>query len=188
MRAIQTQFFALTVEGSFVHIESTGLAGARGVIHLAESDALWTFDQLQHARECSYTSWAEDPYPVECGAVLLRVDDFSHAEYGRLQVELERHPSRGSLALGDPEQEQVQLQALLQLRGEVMHLFQISRPDEAARACTAARAQTLLRQARGLSFLPPDGYCCRCEQDVTLGVTDATGMTGCPKCHVSWCD
>ncbi|CAB3910071.1 hypothetical protein DAI43_15855 [Achromobacter xylosoxidans] len=188
MQSIQTPFFTLTVKGSFVHIKSTGLAGAQGVIHLVERDALETFDQLLHVRESSYTNWAEDPYPVECGAVLLRVDDITHAEYGRLQVELERHPSSGSLALGEPEQEQIQLQALLQLRHQVMHLFEITRPDEAARACTAERAQILLRQAKGLTFLPPEGYCYRCEEDVTLEITDATGMTGCPKCHVSWCD
>ena len=122
MQSIQTPFFTLTVKGSFVHIKSTGLAGAQGVIHLVERDALETFDQLLHVRESSYTNWAEDPYPVECGAVLLRVDDITHAEYGRLQVELERHPSSGSLALGEPEQEQIQLQALLQLRHQVMHL------------------------------------------------------------------
>lgn len=188
MQSIQTPFFTLTVKGSFVHIESTGRASLHGHISLAQRNALWFFDELKHAREHSYTNWAEDPYPVECGATLLRVDDFTHANYGRLQVELEQHPSGGSLALGEPEQEQIQLQALLQLRDRVTHLFEISRPDQAARACTAERAQTLLRQAKGLTFLPPEGYCYRCEQDVTQDLTDATGMTGCPKCHVSWCD
>ncbi|WP_447577088.1 hypothetical protein [Achromobacter kerstersii] len=188
MQFIQTQFFNLTVRGSFLHIENTGVAGAQGEIILVQRHSLWFFNELKHAREHSYTSWAENPYPVECGAELLRIDDLAHDEYGRLQVELERHPSGGSLALGEPEQEQIQLQALLQLRDQAVHLFEVSKPDEAARARTAERAQALLRQAKGLTFLPPKGYCYRCEQDVTLDLTDATGMTGCPKCHVSWCD
>lgn len=188
MQSTQTPFFTLTVKESFVHIEGTGLASGHGEISLSQRHALWFFDALEDAREISYTNWAEDPHPVECGAVLLRVDDITHAEYGRLQVELDQHPSSGSLVLGEPEQEQIQLQALLELRDQVIHLFEVSKPDEAVRARTAERAQTLLSQAKGHTFLPPEGYCYRCSSDVPLGITEAKGMTGCPACHVSWCD
>lgn len=188
MQSSQTPFFTLTGKGSFVHIESTNRDGATGEIRLAQRHAAWLFHRLGYCKPASYSRWLASEDVEEIGVMLFRIDGHDHEHRGRLRVEVGRHPSSGSLVLGQPEQEQEQLHALLQLGDQVMHLFEISQPDETMRARTAERAQTLLRQAKGLTFLPPEGYCYRCEQDVTLDVTDATGMTGCPKCHVSWCD
>lgn len=188
MQSIQTPFFTLTVKGSFVHIECTNRYGATGEIRLAQRHAAWMFHRLGYCKPESYSHWLASEDVEEIGVVLLRIDAHDHEHRGRLRVEVGRHPSTGRLVLGQPEQEQEQLQALLQLEDQVVHLFKISQPDESARAPTAERAQTLLQQAKGLTFLPPEGYCYRCEQDVTLDITDATGMTGCPKCHVSWCE
>lgn len=101
---------------------------------------------------------------------------------------LRRHPSSGSLSLGNPDQEAVQLRALLDLEDLVAPLLVASRPDAAARARVEQRARSLLASASDVTFLPPEGYCYRCNEDVTWGIADATGMTGCPKCGVSWCD
>jgi hypothetical protein len=75
MQFIQTPFFNLTVKGYFLHIETTGVAGAQGEIILVQRHSLWFLSELKHAREHTYTNWAENPYPVECGAELLRFDD-----------------------------------------------------------------------------------------------------------------
>lgn len=75
MQFVQTPLCNLTVKGYFLHIENTGVAGVPGEIIPVQRHSQWFFSELEHAREHSYTSCAENPDPVECGAELLRVDD-----------------------------------------------------------------------------------------------------------------
>lgn len=188
MQPIQTPFFTLTVDGSFVVIESTGQAHAQGQIRLNRRDVTTIFQQLRNARPQSYTQWADAFYPDEADLNLLRIDDCTRDHFRQLVVKIWRHPSSGSLSLGNPDQEAVQLRALLDLEELVARLLEASRPDAATRARVEQRARSLLASACDVTFLPPEGYCYRCSNDVTQGVTDATGMTGCPVCGVSWCD
>lgn len=188
MQSIQTPFFTLTLKGSFVHIESTNRYGATGEIRLAQRHSAWMFHRLGYCKPGSYSGWLARESVEEIGVMLWRIDGHDQEHLGRLRVEVGRHPSSGWLFFGLPEQEQEQLQALLELEDQVAHLFKITQPDKAARARTADRARAFLSQAKGHTILPPEGYCYRCEQDVTLDITDDTGMTGCPKCHVSWCE
>ena len=169
MQPIQTSFFTLTVDGSFIVIESTEQAHAQGQINLNRRDAARLFRQLRYARPQSYRQWADAFYPDEADLNLLRIDDHGKDHFGQLEVMIWRHPSSGSLSLGNPDQEAVQ-------------------PDAATRARVAEHARSLLADATGITFLPPEGYCYRCDADVTQGISDATGMTGCPRCGVSWCD
>ena len=70
-------------------------------------------------------------------------------EYGRLQVKLERHPSRGARVLSELGQEHIQLRALLDLQALVAEFFEASRPDEAVRAASAARVRALYTATEG---------------------------------------
>lgn len=195
MEATSLQFFRLTQAGQFLTIASTGQHGAHGALLVHAKQVRRIFRDIRSRMAVgpvSYTAWADDAYAAGDDAMLVRHD--SHdceddtANDGRLRIDVAAHPSWGMLVLGDTQHEQTQLQAFLALETLCLVMIRASQPDEATKMRTAQRAKSLIAAATGRTFLPQTGYCLRCGEDVTAGLSDATGLTGCPACGSSWCD
>lgn len=195
MEASPVPFFRLSQAGQFLTIASTGQHGAHGALLVHAKQMRRIFRDIRSRKALgpvSYTAWADDPYPAFDEAALVRHDspdcEDDTGNDGRLRIDVSAHPSWGMLVLGDPQHEMTQLEAFLALEPLALVMIRASQPDEATRMRTAQRAKSLVAAATGRTFLPQTGYCARCGEDVTAGLADATGLTGCPACGSSWCE
>lgn len=181
-------YYSLVYENGFIEITSRELHEAEGRLSLKAKDACRLLSDLDGSYWRHYSDWADDPYPVECGVTLLRID--CGERYGQIEAIVERHPSGGSLYLGSSEHELKQLAALLKLSDSIENLVRLNTPTADDREKARARAHAIIGKA-GLSFIPSDGYCGRCGADVTLTLADielGESITGCPICARSWCE
>lgn len=76
---------------------------------------------------------------------------------------------------------------------ENLKFWQMTEDDVRRAAIIAAWRDYANAHTSGMMFVPPGGICRACGHDCTSGWTlesaqQSFGPSGCPRCHVSWCD
>lgn len=194
------QYFDIRKDGAYVIIESKGIDGGKGQVRLHRSHLYDFFDTVKYGHETSYEAWCEDLYPVGGRTVLIRMKPYlvdfwnddgdldvrnCHMEEGvkdMLCLDPDTHPSQGALYMGNPAQEGKQLGLLYSLRDRALGLSASVYTAE-EQAAIEERAK-VLRSENKAGFMPSNGICSCCEQDVTTEVSAYS--TCCPLCGWSW--
>lgn len=195
-------YFDVRKEQAYIVIKSKNVDGGSGQVRLHRSHIHDFFDTVKYGYSSSYADWCEDLYPVGGRTVLLRMTPYLVPIYdgcdddemvyckmddkvkGMLCLDPDTHPSSGQLCLGHTHQEARQLGLLGTLRDHVLSLAaSVYSPPQKEEIEARAIA---LRAANQSGFMPSDGICSWCEQDVTQYVH--SDSTGCPLCSHTWVD